>query len=282
MAEQIESHDLLTTLIEAINSNYTGKITITKQLSGPGIIILMKNGQIYKITGSEREGISALTELIKWKSGIVRFNNNVSDRVFEGLEPMNLGNLFQKLKEEHKKRLDPFVHVFFYTILQHLMNDGEEFSYEEGSWILDVLESVESPAVIHMKSRDMDTILILIDGDSSVQMTVKQILTFDEVLKFATIHKFSYSVYPLKDGRSKKLFAAIKSILGTDVFQDDVLMPPFKPQDVQNIINSHSIVIFYTYENGNLLTLPCVEGSCWKKDRRFKNFFKKEVLYVAW
>ncbi len=284
MAKTIKSHDLLTTLIKAINEGYTGRITMMEKPNRAGIIILMKGGQIYKITGSEREGLSALTQLIKWKTGFVMYEDNVPDSYFQGLKPIKIEGFLHKIIEEQRKRMDEIMSVFYNTAIRYLTRGKPVIIRPETrKTFREIMENhVSAPALVYMASVEK-RILIMLNENSMVIIGEDEKLTMEEAMKLSTVYEFSYFIYELTEEDQVLLLQGLIDIASADVLQNDVLTPPIKPQDVRNIIQDNNVVIFYsTSEDGKMETLPCVRSKCFEKTKEFINFFKKEVRYVAW
>ncbi len=282
----IFSGNLIQDLVALMNDRYTGQITIMKDLSGSGIIILMKDGEIYSIRGSEREGIAALTQLIKWKKGRIKLEEVKDLSIFKGKEPMKIEGVFRHLMEQSRLRRDEFMPIFLKTILTYLMQTkGEAIKKEEGKTLRDILKDVESDnanaLIIYMANPNMK-IFVLMGRNGSVAMGEKEKFSMEDVEKISALYRFSYFIHPVREEGRITLLEGLIEIINTDVFQNDIVPHPPDPRQIKRIIDTNNVVIFYSRSDGGIDVLPCVRGECLGED--FSRFFKskQEVFYVAW
>ncbi len=286
MTKTIRSHNFLETLIELIDEGYTGRITMMHDPRSAGIIILMKGGDIYSITGSEREGPAALTQLIKWQRGIVKLEKIEDESIFDGLKPLIIKGALKRMIEQHRVKSDELVPIIFTTTGRYLIQGNRIVAKgKEKKSLKDVLEEVKAEyggtAVIYMYALQKK-LFILVDGDSAVAMGPKEKFSPEEAMKLSLIYGFSYIVYPITEDRKRDLLRGLMEFLRTDVIQKSILNYPPDFREIKEIIKSSNTVIFYSLRDGKIETLPCVHEVCFRKLDDFKEFFKKEVHYVAW
>lgn len=286
MAKTVQSYNLVLTLIELINRRYTGQITIMENPGSSGIIILMKEGAIYSIKGSEKEGIAALSQLVKWQRGFFRLEEVNDTSVFEGREPIKIEGLLRYMIEQNKLKRDEFVPIFRKTVLEYLMKrENTVIIKDEYRTLKDILDRVEmenlKPAVIYMASPDRKLLILLGENDSMV-IGEKAKVSLQKAMKISFLHRFSYFIYPVKGEKKVLLLEELIEIMKNDVFQNGIIPYPPNPMDIREIIDSNDVVIFYLKNKKGLRTLPCVRGECFQKLEDFKRFFEKEVRYVAW
>ncbi len=286
MAKTIRSYNLINTLVELMNEGYTGRVTFMQNPSSAGIIILMNAGQIYRITGSEREGLAALTQLVKWQSGIVKLESVQDESVFKDSEPMKIGGVLKYIIEQERLRRDDLAPILFATTAEYLMQGPHiTIKREEARPLSNVLEEAEAnhtrPLIIYMAAPE-EKILILMGEDSSVVIGNREKLSLEYASKVSILYRFSYFIYPITEPARKKLLEGLIEFMKTDVVQNEVLDHLPNPRVIKEVIQSNNMVIFYRREDNRLKTLPCVREECFRELNDFKKFFKKEVKYVAW